>query len=193
MTFKPEFIIRDYRPSDEPQWLECRVLALLQSAYFDDVRQTKETYSSHSIELIAVSGNKISGLLDIAQEERHGEIFGMIWHLATHPEYRRLGIASRLIEEGKRRASALGIARLEAWTRDDGFVNDWYRSQGFRQITHYYHIHPSEEEVRKTNILTSPFEAVRPITGFLHYYGDNPAFLQQFSRVHECRRYDLVF
>ncbi len=31
------FLISAYRPADEQGWLRCRVLAFLDSAYFDDV------------------------------------------------------------------------------------------------------------------------------------------------------------
>jgi len=185
-------LIRDYEVSDEQQWLRCRVLAFLDSAYFDDVRTAKETYPGESIELVALSGDTISGLLDIERAESKGEVFGNVWHIATHPEYRRQGVASQLLSEGKERARKLGIARLEAWTRDDEFVNDWYLSQGFQKISAYYHIYPTAKEIKETGIITSVKRDAVPMTAFLNYMGNDVSFLNEFSRVHECRRYDLV-
>ena len=192
MVSKPIIQIRDYAPSDEVEWLRCRVLAFLDSAYFDDVRTTKETYSGESIELVAVSGEAITGLLDIEREECQEEVFGTIWHVATHPEYRRQGIAAGLLSEGKERARKLGITRLEAWTRDDAFVNDWYLSQGFELISSYYHVYPTTKELRDTQVLKSNTKGIYPMTAYLHYTGNDRSFLEQFSRVHECRRYDLT-
>ena len=41
--------IRPYQPSDEAQWLRCRVLAFLDTAYYDNVCREKEHYSNPSI------------------------------------------------------------------------------------------------------------------------------------------------
>jgi ribosomal protein S18 acetylase RimI-like enzyme len=64
---------------------------------------------------------------------------GMIWHLATHPDHQRQGIASALLQEAEGQARERGLVRLEAWTRDDAHVR-WYESHGFTQIDSYLHV-----------------------------------------------------
>ena len=39
-------IIRDYHSNDEIGWVRCRVLAFLQTAYFDNVLNKKEEYEN---------------------------------------------------------------------------------------------------------------------------------------------------
>src|SRR5690606_25497830 len=115
-------IIRPYRAEDEQQWLRCRVLSFLDTAYYDNVLQEKEKYDHEAIELVANIGNQIVGLIDIELEEKSGSICsnpqlisGMIWHVAVHPDFRRRGIARYLLSHCIQIARTLGIQRFEAW------------------------------------------------------------------------------
>jgi ribosomal protein S18 acetylase RimI-like enzyme len=196
------FVVRPYEPSDETEWLRCRVLAFLNTAYYDDVLQTKEPYAHRSIELVAETEGRIVGLLDVECEDQPGTICspfpahgtpglaGMIWHLAVHPDYRGRGIASSLLSCAIEDALSLGIARFEAWTRDDAFVEDWYRKQGFEKIESYYHVYlEGRDEIDEAITVRSP--ELRPIKVFAHYGGNDEIFLRQLKRVHACSRYDL--
>lgn len=155
------------------------------------MRLQKEQYSAASIELVALCNDTVAGLIDIERMIKDDQVFGMIWHIATHPSFRRRGIARDLIHEAAHQAKDMDMLRLEAWTRDDGFVNDWYRQMGFRQVSTYYHIYPTVDEIRRTNIIKSTVKGVHPITSYIQYVGQDTEFLKQFKRVHECRRYDL--
>ena len=63
------FTVRSYRESDERDWVVCRVLSFLDSAFFDDVRTAKETYPNPAIELVAERDGEIVGLIDVECEE----------------------------------------------------------------------------------------------------------------------------
>jgi GNAT superfamily N-acetyltransferase len=196
------FAIRRFEPGDEAGWVRCRVLAFLNTAYFDDVHPLKERYDGRAIELVAEAGGQVVGLIDVECEEEPGTICstpadaahagpaGMIWHLGVHPDYRRRGIGRELLAEAARRARAWQIGRFEAWTRDDTFVNDWYRAQGFRHVQHYWHVFmDSREELAALNPQTGD---LRPVSAFAHYLGDDEEVLERFERVHRCNRYDLI-
>jgi hypothetical protein len=66
--------IRPYQPADEPQWLRCRVLAFLDTAYFDDVQREKKRYANPSIELVAALDQHILGLIDVECETVPGSV-----------------------------------------------------------------------------------------------------------------------
>ena len=195
-------VVRPYEPSDEPEWLRCRVLAFLDTAYFDDVVQSKKRYAHHSIELVAEMGGRIVGLIDVECEEQPGTICsessafegsaraGMIWHLAVHPDYRGRGIGSRLLRSAVEAGLALGIARFEAWTRDDAFVEKWYKRQGFEKIESYSHVY-LEGQAEIDHGVKTKIPGLRPMKIFAHYVGTDEALLRQFKRVHACSRYDL--
>lgn len=103
-------LIRPYQESDEIGWLRCRVLAFLDTAYFDNVLNKKEIYDNPSIELVAEVDGKIVGLIDVELEDTPGTVCsspstksGMIWHIAVHPDYRRNGIGNLLLQEVEKR------------------------------------------------------------------------------------------
>jgi len=55
-----------------------------------------------------------------------------LYRLVVHPDHRRAGIAGLLVAEGRRRAKALGVARLDAMVHrdNDGAIAFW-ESQDF--------------------------------------------------------------
>ena len=147
------FTIRPYEPADETGWLRCRVLSFLDTAFFDAVEREKERYERPAIELVAEEAGAIVGLLDLEHGFEPGTVLadrpgpgGMIWHLAVHPDHQRRGIASALLDEAERRAREQGLARLEAWTRDDAHVQAWYESHGFVRIDGYLHVYVERDE-----------------------------------------------
>lgn len=191
--------IRTYVLQDEPGWLRCRVLSFLDTAYYDDVCQEKETYTNPSVELIAVDSDSIVGLLDIEFDtddravcsQRPGQS-GMIWHLAVHPDHQRNEIASMLLDSVRTYARQHDITRFEAWTRDDADTIAWYESHGFTRIDAYLHVYLSHEEAKATLESTIPGMTIQHV--FANYTADTDHHIQeQFERVHECQCYELQF
>jgi GNAT superfamily N-acetyltransferase len=193
-----EVVIRPYRDEDERGWVVCRVLSFLDSAFFDDVRQAKEHYEHHAIELVADRGGEIIGLIDVECEELPGTVCaersgigGMIWHLAVHPEHQRQGVATNLLREAERLAKARGVARFEAWTRDDPGTQAWYESMRFKLVDSYLHVYVElDEGLRDLFPITA--DHLRPVKVFAHYMGhDRDGMRNRFSRVHDDVLYEL--
>jgi ribosomal protein S18 acetylase RimI-like enzyme len=188
------FEIRSYTEADEQGWLRCRVLGFLDSAFHDDVRQEKEHYEGPAVELVAVAGDQIVGLLDLELEPAPGVLHdtgargGVIWHVAVHPDYRRRGIASALVERALELARDHGLEIVQAWTRDDDWVHRWYESRGFCRRYSYLHVYMQPEEAREEVTLRT--DALRPVLAFAHYTGDDSDGIRaRFRRVHD----DVLF
>jgi GNAT superfamily N-acetyltransferase len=189
--------IRPYVDADERGWLECRVLAFLDSAYYDAVEHVKEHYERPSIEFVAEVDGTIVGLIDVECEEEPATVCedrpglgGMIWHLAVLRDFRRQGIASRLLAAAEEAARTQGIERFEAWTRDDKWVQQWYESHGFVQIRSYLHVyvHGTSET---DGVIGSTFPGLKPVHVFAHYSGDERDDVRsRFERVHDCVCYE---
>jgi ribosomal protein S18 acetylase RimI-like enzyme len=194
-----DLTIRPYRPDDEIQWIRCRVLAFLDSAYFDDVQQRKPRYSHPAVELVAESPvGVIAGFIDVECEQAPGTVCssrpglgGMIWNLGVHPDWRGHGVASRLLSRAIQLATELGLVRLEVWTRDDPEVLAWYKSHGFNLIDTYLHVYLDFDEAKLS--LVSQVPGLKPIKVFAQFT-DAARFERirsRFGRVHDCNLFEL--
>jgi len=200
-----EYSIRPYAPGDETAWVRCRVLSLLDSAYFDDVAQEKTRFTNPAIELVAESAaagsaaGTIAGFIDIECEETPGAVCsarpglaGMIWNLGVHPDCRGQGLGSGLLKHAAGLAGERGIKRLEAWTRDDPEVLAWYKARGFMLIDTYLHVYLDHDEAGQ--VLESDLPGLRPVKVFSHF-SKNPARFEEirrrFKRVHDCNLFEL--
>lgn len=183
-------IIRDYEPNDEIGWVRCRVLAFLETAYFDNVLKQKECYENPAIELVAEIDGQIVGLIDVEYEKEErtvcsrGEGLGaMVWHIAVLPDFSRQGIGKQLLDTAVNKAKAIGLNRLEAWTRDDLWVQNWYEKMHFENVDSYYHIYFEGDEMNHQ--VQSETPKLYLVNTFAHYVGDD---IEQFNnkRIHQC-------
>jgi ribosomal protein S18 acetylase RimI-like enzyme len=183
MAAMTEWAVREYAQDDERSWLHCRVLSFLDTNYYDDV-VTAKPVRDPGLELVAVDGDQVIGLLDASLDGTSSTIET----LAVHPDHRRLGIARVLLAEIATRLQTRGAIQVDAWTRDDAGTLAWYQSQGFVQKTHYLHIYASTPEEARA-VFGSPLNLM-PRSGFFHAWPDEEdALRNQFTRVHTCRQY----
>ncbi|WP_442914146.1 GNAT family N-acetyltransferase [Kribbella sp. NBC_00359] len=87
-----EWTMREYTPEDETPRLRCRVIAFLDTTYYDDVVTIKPRREA-GLELVAIVGDQVVGLLDASVTGSESTIET----IAVHPDDRRLGIAQRLL------------------------------------------------------------------------------------------------
>lgn len=189
-------IIRKYVKHDEKGWLRCRVLSFLDSAYYDNVIREKELYENPVIELVAEIDNQIVGLIDVEYEMKIGDVgykqdklTAVIWHLAVLPEFRNQRVATKLFDEAKTMLQKQNIEIVQAWTRDDKFVIDWYLNRSFEKKESYFHVYSTDAECDE--IAKSKIPKLYICNTFCHYVGDNIKEIKsRFKRVHECSLYE---
>ncbi|MFE6138452.1 GNAT family N-acetyltransferase [Bacillus sp. NPDC057893] len=192
--------IRAYKKDDEIGWIRCRALSFLDTAYFDNVFREKEKYENPAIELVAVYENQIVGLIDIEYEleertvcSRGTGLGGMIWHIAVHPDFRRMKIGNQLLNEAEKLAKELKLNRLEAWTRDDLWVQRWYENNNFVNVDSYLHVYSDQTNEIK-DVIESNMKQLYPVQTFSHYTGENKEEIRkQFKRVHDCICFEKYF
>lgn len=184
-------IIRNYTPQDEQSWLRCRVLSFLNTAYYDNVLKEKEVYENPSIELVAIMDDQVVGLIDIEYElvpkavctmkDTRG---GMIWHIAVHPDYQRKGIGEQLLVAALTQAEKLQLTYVEAWTRDDVWVQKWYEKNNFYNTYSYYHLFLEGNEMNTLSY--EKHKNFYPISMFAHFVEEDIKEFEHVKRKHKC-------
>jgi len=192
-----DLIIRPYNLSDEENWLKCRLVSFHDSAYYDDVYTKKPIFDNPSLELVAEIDGKIIGVLDLEKDNKDGSICycksglgAMVWTIAVLPDYRRFGIASQLILKVVDWAKSKDIDFIEAWTRDDKWVLDWYESVGFYRFHSYWHIYFKGDNAK--SLFESNDQDISPQSVFAHSNKD-PKTLDQnkIDRFYKCSGYKI--
>jgi ribosomal protein S18 acetylase RimI-like enzyme len=182
-----KWTVRDYTPTDETPWLRCRVLAFLDTTYYDDVATAKPQREA-GLELVAVDGDELIGLVDASVTGSEATIET----IAVHPDHRRMGVAQGLLDEICGRLQARGATQVDAWTRDDEGTLAWYRSQGFEQQMRYLHVYASDPDEAGRAFGLRP--DLMPRTGFFHAWTDHEdALRNEFDRVYSCRQFVKPF
>ena len=190
-------IIRPYYSSDAESWLKCRLISFHDSAYYDDVYIKKPIFNNSSLELVAEINGKIVGILDLEKDNKEGSICycksgigAMIWTIAVLPGYRRFGIASKLVASTMDWAKSKDINFIEAWTRDDKWVLDWYESIGFSRFHSYWHIYFKGDNAK--SLFESNDKDISLQSVFAHSNKD-PKTLDQnkIDRFYKCSGYKL--
>ena len=192
-----DLIIRTYNSSDEKKWLKCRLLSFHDSAYYDDVYTEKPTFNNLSLELVAEINGEIIGIIDLEKDNKDGSICycktglgAMVWTIAVLPDYRRLGIASQLILKSVDWAKSKDIDFIEAWTRDDKWVIDWYKSVGFSRFHSYWHIYFKGDNAKA--LFKSNDKDISPQSVFAHSDKDPKALDQnKIDRFYKCSGYKI--
>ena len=188
-------IIRPYNSSDEESWLKCRLISFHDSAYYDDVYTKKPIFNNSSLELVAEINGKIIGIIDLEKDTKDSRICyyksgtgAMIWTIAVLPEYRRFGIASKLVLKAMDWAKSKDVNFIEAWTRDDKWVLDWYESLGFATFHSYWHIYFKGDNM---SLFESNDKDIAPQSVFAHSDKDPRALDKKIDRFYKCYGYKL--
>jgi ribosomal protein S18 acetylase RimI-like enzyme len=184
-------VIREYRPADETSWLRCRVLSFLNTPYFDDVLKSKPETPAPGFGLVAAEEHgTVIGIVDVTVEDE----LATIDTIAVHPDHQNQGLGRALLAEARARVSALNVATLDAWTRDDPATLRWYRAMGFTESQHYLHVYANyyTDAGEPDRAINERRAGLRPMAAFLHASLEGEQLMREhFARVHVCRRFAI--
>ena len=138
------YAIREYRPADERQWLECRPLpSFFGTDYYDDVKTAKTVAAGPGD--CASSPTRTAGCWG-SSTSRSTVQCATIDSIAVRPGARRRGIAGALLGHAIRAAARPDVLTLDAWTRENTEANGWYQRSGFAENHRYLHVYKGWEE-----------------------------------------------
>lgn len=196
MQQNSEFTILPYQPIFETSWVRCKALAYLHSQFIDQMSQEKDVYSEENdgyketIELVAVLGDKVVGLMDIgiySQARTRNDIYvkdayqgSYMDAVAIHPDYQKLGIAQSLLDQSIQILKSKDVHYLTIFTRDDFAANQFYKKNGAKLLTKHYRVNgqlkksPYPSGKFMVNPFTQSIGEVDPQGNLLPYSPDYP-------------------
>ena len=115
----------------------------------DDSREGIERYLKRNPDtcFAAVDGHRIIGIILAGHDGRRG----MIHHLCVHPDYRRMGIAARLVAVAEDALKKEEIQKVFGLVfRDNGPANTFWEQQGYSLRTNLNYRNKSLNEAIPT-------------------------------------------
>ncbi|MDO4666551.1 MAG: GNAT family N-acetyltransferase [Streptococcus sp.] len=143
--------IISYQDIYEKSWIYTKALAYIFSEFWDD-RETEKTHFTtdpyeDSIELIAVEGDKVIGLLDLGiYNQKASEHYfyypcrklAYFANFAVHPDHQGQGIAQALFEKAEELLRLKKVSALSIYTRGDAVANHLYQKWAGEPICETY-------------------------------------------------------
>lgn len=138
--------IKKYDSLYEKSWVYCKALSYIFSDFFDDISREKDDFTDFyedSIELVALNGSTVVGLLDIGIYSREDSLkypyypcdkVAYFANFAVHPDYQNRGIAKSLLAEVEKLLLLKGVEALAIFTRADEAANHLYQKWGAQLI-----------------------------------------------------------
>jgi len=175
------FRVRQYTSADERAWLNCRLLAFFDSAYYDDVKTSRPQLSPDSVELVAEYDDRVVGFIDV---EVHGDA-ATIDSIAVTPIAQRAGIGGALV----RAAIDLlppTVLSIDAWAREHPVSDGWFAKAGFTENYRYLHVFRGEADPP----FPGPEGMSVPVSALMHAAIDREDELRaSYERVYICRQH----
>lgn len=139
-----DILIREMQPSDITEIMEIERKSF--STPWSELAFFNEMYDPHSIAKVAVLKNNISGYICVKQISDEGHIL----NLAVHPDFRRHGNATALVEEvlDELRKKGCKYLYLEVRVSNLG-ARKFYERIGFKVVgvRRKYYTSPDEDAV----------------------------------------------
>ncbi len=131
MPVSMEIIVRDMSINDRDQVREI----LEQSFEGWYLREGLKGIDSSDRVLVAEVSGKVAGMAELRFYDA-GETIGIVYYLATHPTYREMGIASRLLDDAlklfKEKGASLALCSME---HENNASVEFFNKHGFKETS----------------------------------------------------------
>ncbi|MFC1912935.1 GNAT family N-acetyltransferase [Chloroflexota bacterium] len=146
------YIIRNYQPADFKKYLQLQIdaeklepMARCLSPQVLDENLRRPDYSPEQDLFLAETAGNLVGYLEVLPELAIGRVILSCW---VHPEHRRQGIATKLLDYALNRAQELGteVAQIEI-PQDNTLARSILTRLSFRLVRRFFHLRLSMAKV----------------------------------------------
>jgi [ribosomal protein S18]-alanine N-acetyltransferase len=131
----PEVTLRNGTPADIDSLYALDLLCFDKPFRFDLRSMRKYATHPEAIVLVAEEGGELRGFIVVNPTRRKALHSAYVTTLDVHPDFRRLGIAQKLLAEAERRAAGAGAVtmQLHVFTGNTDAIR-FYESAGYEQL-----------------------------------------------------------
>ncbi|MFC1914749.1 GNAT family N-acetyltransferase [Chloroflexota bacterium] len=151
------YIIRNYQPADFKKYLQLQIAAekleptgrCLSSQVLDE-NLGRPDYSPEQDLFLAETAGNLIGYLEVLPELTIGRVILNCW---VHPEHRRQGIATQLLDYALQRAKELGaeVAQIEI-SQDNTIARRILTRRGFNLVRRFLHLRLNMARVHRQDM-----------------------------------------
>lgn len=138
---KDDITIRNYKHSDEPEWLDLHASVMVDSYAWWIVIHKKPAYKKETIDLVACHNEKIVGFTvgEINSEmSKENEVF--IWDFGVHRNFRGKNIGRMMIEHLHKIMNEKYGLNKSIWYSQDPESIDYYKHIGMKEIGRHWQL-----------------------------------------------------
>ncbi len=146
---KDQIIIRDYKSTDELEWLDLHASVMVDSYAWWIVIHKKPVYKRETIDLVACQNEKIIGFVTgevDSNMSKNNEVF--VWEFGVQRDYRGKNIGRMMIEHlHKIMKEKYGMNKSIWYSQDPDSIN-YYKHIGMKEIGRHWQLSliPTKEQ-----------------------------------------------
>ena len=154
-----EIVIRQYRKSDELEWLDLHAVVMVDSYAWWTVLHKKPEYKNEIIDLVACDKDKIIGFTtaEINSEVSRNKEEAFVWDFGVHRNYRGKNTGRMMISHlHKIMNEKYGINKSIWYSQDPGSIG-YYKHIGMKEIGRHWQLSLEPTKEQKQNFRKDGF------------------------------------
>jgi len=156
-----DFIIEEYNPKDELNWLDVHASVMVDSYAWWTVIHQKPKYDNETIDLVIKKEGNIIGfitteinskVIDLIEDD-----YGFVWEFGIHRDYRGLSSGIKLIDKTHQILKEKHNIEKTVWFSQDKKAQKYYEKLGMKEIERHWQFSVKPDKELKDKLFQKGF------------------------------------